>query len=861
MTTSKKKQRKKSTNMDVNGIVHKMFTQQKKFGLLASTPATNELICNCAINLLHPEIINKDNTNNYTIPDLNGWVIVTTQEKATQWKQTLKRSLECKNSVISKIQLPPYTIHTYDTIGILKLYDLKENNNASKLLIIFEEAEHLIELLRRDRTLKKCIRDRFCKTLLFTSNLEFVDLRELLLLTVHEDTDCEFPATEHMITLRYESTKSSFPRLLKKMVFDPAQKMMMHFLFVFFIVIHMKRLFNTPNKKSLREKYNTALHSKTHTQKQTRQAQNQPKSKKHKSNHREGGQRERHTESRRKTTKNTIHTTHKRQGGIMILPYTLPIVMSGGFLYWLVNKQFSISHVVSELLMFVVMLIPNVLTGVQHFLKRKELRVACINARTKLRRASNTLYNLSQKSFYKTGFTSLWDTTKSLVSGVSQTFFNMKREDSAFTMGFFAFFCFMWLMSVLIHNLYTPLYSKINTTTSQNMLKDDLQDHLYIPYTYQNNVSSLSSSKGSEFTYICKRFVPYEQNDIAELIKQTISYADASTTAVQTNLHYDLTQINIQNKYNSCKKNITKNIKNQTKRILIIVPELDKTKKKKDESWDEYAQNPNTFFELSMQDIKTLQDNNIPTREEKTYRATYPAHEIHFITPPTNHERELVTTLFAGIFEQSTNEVLSITDRIKIVREKDRMYTKLYEYIRRFNWFHWLATPMKPVAQHQATSKHVSNMDWFNYTLSEMKSPEERLREHRTKISTAWKEIYQQLGQNSALTNHVPPVAKSFNDEVGNDFKMKYNTKQKLLCTVYHRNIIQIQKLLKSEAITLYKKTDEELLGEWTINVQELQKKIMDKKEKEKFENLNEPEKMSDLHSRLKNLLDTFSIK
>ena len=261
-----KNQNKRQTCMnmdDVNGIVHNIIsiptnddsTPARRTGLVVVAPSTPKMIHTCAHHLLHYKITTSNNmTKNLHEQGLNGLVIVTTHEREKVWNNRNNAT------VTNKEYYPPFTVLTYDTIGQLRSYS---DLNSIKLLIVFEDADNLIGLLRRDPSLQNVIRTNFHRKILFAANVPFVDLRPLLLLTVNNDTECKFPSNEAAISDRYESTKTALPTLFKRMVADPAQKMMVHFLLVFFVLTHMSKLFTSTNKRALDDKYNDLLHPHT----------------------------------------------------------------------------------------------------------------------------------------------------------------------------------------------------------------------------------------------------------------------------------------------------------------------------------------------------------------------------------------------------------------------------------------------------------------------------------------------------------------------------------------------------------------------------------------------------------------------
>ena len=327
----------KNKNKDIDGIVYKLCVQnENKKGLLVACPTTTEFICTCAMNCLHPEMWHNDGTVKKSVLELNGWVVVTTKEKASSWSQiaskeqdVYKASLDRKTSYYTEI--PPFTVHTYDTLGMLRSYEGLD----SRLLIVFEDAEHLIDHLRRDKTLKTTIRKCFEKTLLFTNNVSFLDLRELLLLTEPNDSLCKFPSSAKAISNKYESPKTSFVKLFKQNLVDPARKMMMHFLLVFFMVMNIQKMFTKSNEQQLNDKYRRLLHSRK--QRMSRKTPN-PNPKQKQTRQKQGGQ----YRTLKQYVSKKHHTQRKQKGGVLMIPLAIsyfPYVFSGGLLFWMISIQ------------------------------------------------------------------------------------------------------------------------------------------------------------------------------------------------------------------------------------------------------------------------------------------------------------------------------------------------------------------------------------------------------------------------------------------------------------------------------------------------------------------------------------------
>ena len=196
----------------------------------------------------------------------------------------------------------------------------------------------------------------------------------------------------------------------------------------------------------------------------------------------------------------------------------------------------------------------------------------------------------------------------------------------------------------------------------------------------------------------------------------------------------------------------------------------------KQEEWDNtsnwksnHERNSGLIVQLTMDDI--LQLKHMPIRDT-TGRAKYPAHEIHFVHPPSNHERDLVAQIFAGMFKDEDAPLLRADMLgIKIVKESSGHSTKMYEYIRTFNWFTWMRTSYANVSKRPqqgfraSKSRALKTYDWISLALSSLKSPEQLVRAHRDEIAHDWLEIYREMVSNRNIYLQPLNVAKLPNYE------------------------------------------------------------------------------------------------
>ena len=179
---------------------------------------------------------------------------------------------------------------------------------------------------------------------------------------------------------------------------------------------------------------------------------------------------------------------------------------------------------------------------------------------------------------------------------------------------------------------------------------------------------------------------------------------------------------------------------------------------------------------------------------------------------------------------------------VEIVRQKKKLYTKLYEYVRSFHWFHWLkdstpATTQKTPSSTSQPTHQLTTTDWLNYAISNIKSPEEQVREQRINISNAWVQIYQQLQHSNSITD-VPPIAKAVHE-----FDDSQNIERKtIIYTTYQNKIQHLQKHIIRKTSQL-KTTDTQKLGELMNKITLLKEKMKRDKEIETMKQLSSTEK------------------
>jgi hypothetical protein len=255
----------------------------------------------------------------------------------------------------------------------------------------------------------------------------------------------------------------------------------------------------------------------------------------------------------------------------------------------------------------------------------------------------------------------------------------------------------------------------------------------------------------SPFRNIKKRTVYYQTNDFKEIVQRTMDLQKLSSPYAKEKTLTEILNVGIDNKHQSCKRKYNIKDKNN-KRILVIVPDDDPHSM----TWKKSLWNKDQcFVEISVKTIIAMRRDDKPKWNSNLSQIKYAAHEIHFITPPNNYQRQVVVTAFAGILNRSDVEFLRGPFGFKVARERSNQYTKLYEYIRPFSWFVWLTEIGQPSVVTTAMKKKSSNNKkntklqsiknmnergtstphWLTTAISGIQSPEEMVMKRRKNLS------------------------------------------------------------------------------------------------------------------------------
>lgn len=742
---------------DVSTIMTLLYEQDKdQKGLLVMIPASVPLISNCAMNLLVPNA----HVQKSSIPDtcdFKGWLLVTSQANYKRWKSYRKR---CNQPDDLHYTTPNFSILTYETIGLLNAVSGDSADDTSKhdrkrTLLVFENAECLIDILQKRPELEESI-TWFNKTLFFTNNLELGDFHTLLDMVDTTHTH-NFPTRTSEAREQHQEITTSFPRTLNRMILEPSTRMMMQFVFLLGIVMNAKRVFNHNAESTAHTHYNIHhrrrrsrkrfLPSPFHSsKKRLRTRKRAPPRRRH------GGQAE--AEGQQQHTA-ISHRTQK-QGGF--LPFLLPVMTtytaslaSGTFLFWLFSKNVSVAGTVANMLSFVFMLVPNIVKGVSIFVGRNvpQIEDACINAYWNLASVVEGVDTFVHSSATRSGFIHVWRTIETIVMGFAKSILRLEEKDRGIIMAFFGFMCLAWLSSRMIRRFVYPLY----------------EDSLLIPYPNKKDRNKntlprlmvvsckkdIKNHNSQPFRNLKRRTVHYRNNTVKAIIQQTQELQEHSSPYARQQKLNDIVNLHIKDKYEQVERKYN-GLQKPNKRILLIVPHDNGEIMTDKVGWKGKWNKEQCFVKLSVTDITSFERDDIPKWDSDLSQIKYPAHEIHFLSPPTNEERQAVVTMFAGILKDADQEYFKGPFGFKIAREVEKKNTKLYEYIRPFHWFAWLLerdepeTKMHHGLHERAKKKHTlkakrfaqqakASTHWLTNAVSSIQSPEELVMNRRKDVS------------------------------------------------------------------------------------------------------------------------------
>lgn len=732
---------------DVAIIMQTLNKQDSKkySGLLVMIPSSVSLISNCAMNLLMPNKAATKATNEatYSVPTYTGWILITTHENYDNWMVYKKR---CSRIDETYYKTPVFTLLTYETIGMLQAV-AGDDSNKSKFdntLLIFEHAENLIDILHKRPEISEYIRF-FNKTLYFTNNIELGDFH--MLFELIDDTDESFPKSTVEVREQHEQEITSFPRAVNKLVLEPSTRMMMQFVFILCIVMNAKRVFNRNSEHVARSHYDGRFTRRRSTRRFVPRLPTLGRSRKHRGKHTHKQKNNR--QPRRRLGGVNKHSIHKRGGFLFLMPGLMTTsLMSGTFLFWLFSKNLSVAGTVANLLSFVFMLVPNIIKGVSIFMSRNSpvMEEACSNAYWNLASVVENVDKFLHSSATRSGFIHIWRTVETIIMGFSKSILRLEEKDRGIIMAFFGFMCLAWMASRLIHRFVYPQYTDSLIIRDANTNENPVQ--MMVVVSCEKNIRNRD---WSPFRNIKKRTVYYQTNDFKEIVQRTKDLQKLSSPYAKEKTLTEILNVGIDNKHQSCKRKY--NIKDKDKkRILVIVPDDDPQSM----TWTKSLWNKDQcFVEISVKTIIAMQRDEKPKWNSNLSQIKYAAHEIHFITPPNNYQRQVVVTAFAGILNRSDVEFLRGPFGFKVARERSNQYTKLYEYIRPFNWFVWLTeigqpsvvtTAMKKKSPNNKKStklqsiksvneRGTSTSHWLTAAISGIQSPEEMVMKRRKNLS------------------------------------------------------------------------------------------------------------------------------
>lgn len=765
------------TVQKVNKIVHSLYQQSSnKKGLIVGMPSTMHFIRTCAANLLHPndEAI-KLYKSKYEPIFFDGWIVVTQDTKRKPWMnvQGDNHTYTSKNT----LTVPVYTIVTYETIGLLnELIGSIQNH-----LIIFEDAEYLIEILHKQKhksfpTIYDVI--QACKkSIFFTSNISLVDISDLQYVIDKHHT---IPNTIRQIRNKYEKQHMFALSKFNELLLQPATRMMAQFIVVLGLVMNVRHVYFK----------NQRVHVKQ-------------------------------SQKRRRIKKGK---TLKHSGGLFFP-----------------SAQRMMNFVVDKLFVQVLSLPKMFFKAIWYTIKRNVIGENFAehvqdNVSAFVYHANKCLFH----KMHKTNLKTLHNGLRKGIKGVIQNMFHLHESELELVLSYLGVLALAWISSQIIKNYVRPTYN--------SSLTKDLKDSLCVA-CHEDSYSSTSRSMNTLFTTIKKRTVHYNDNVIPEMMSRTFELDNIKSAYAKHNVFQELLNVESEDKYNTCKKkfkNLHKNYAlNNRLRIVVVVPEKCSVYTEPSD-WVE-KEDDGIFKEIKMSQINTMR--KIPKRNLiNGKQILFPAHEIHFITPPTNEERAQVVLIFAGIHYKMAKMLVRdpFGMGFHLSRDTNMSVTKLFEYIRPFTR---LKSVVKGMEKTGSTTKHTMHKaykyykrlpkdtqkvsttkhellapEWFSIALDNIMSPEEHVRQYRNSIENEWKQIESMLCSDDVEKSEYYALARELDtkysdDELEQQQNRREKTKEK------HNEILNLYK----RAIDLHKaninSSNAEKIGKLTLQLENLKKK------------------------------------
>lgn len=752
---------------------------------------------------------------------LVGWAILTTRTNEPYWRQ------ECgvkNDKELSEREFPPPTIDTYDTIGHLRAYVA----TGQHLLLVVDHAELLLGV---DQSYKD-ICSKFNYGLFFTEHVGWAELCDLVLWVTHnrppppQPPQPPHPPETSEILQKFKNSLHRPPTDTYNVFVAPATRWLAHFAVVLCVLSQMKAWLVWGQGKTSRKGGGV----RTYARRRTRMVR---------------------AVSRSRVRGRATHITTVRQqrgGGVL-----------SGILRWFTEAtmgKISISKIVKTLLSFLVNLVPEIFKGVREFgseysaqhmpsIKRfvKRFVRVCNGIVNRIggnaARAGKRIGITTARRVLRIG--ALRESFASLRKGF-QTLFCLDTATARLAVGFAVAWMILWLSSYTLRMRIHPLSA--STKSERNDAINVFKKYLHIVKSDQNVHSSSGTTKIVPLDDSCaaRDIIPRHMAYLAEDLQQTIQQTtDLQATWAKdphralASRHAALRRIcasSLSDAYlQECVKQISsgpnaswfrarKVLRYTRERVLIVIPQCDISTTWDLNRWNKITADANQqtqsvdrrhLFYITTASLLA----KIPDIFADGSPSILPAHEIHYILPPSNAERHMYWTLFGTIEKQSLGTQMHYIDRevqlplgLSIAVKSDARTatasaTRQYEYMRTYR--HKWTNPLVSITTSTKVAARTGQID--------VRSPEEWLQQTRANIDEEWTQIVKECSPAKRSSNFKEQVSIRKEDIAARI--EAYNTRVKALTKYIMTNTLEELKL-----------TNEERLGILRANIVRLEQDI-----------------------------------
>jgi hypothetical protein len=534
------------------------------------------------------------------------------------------------------------------------------------------------------------------------------------------------------------------------------------------------------------------------------------------------------------TYSSTAHVTNQRRKNKKAKKKTLKY--RGGLLF--PSAQGTMNYIVERLVVRLFSLPKMFLLAIWHTIKKNLLHETIAE---KIQRnvsafVSSASYLMFHES-YRTSLKTLFRGLQNGVTSVVKQMLHLDENEHELVLSYLCLLTVAWLSSQIIQKYVYPTYN--------SQLKKDLGNSLCVA-CHEDVYSPKSQRMNTLFTKIRKRTVHYDPNIIPDIVAKTFELDKVKSENAKQNILQELLYVDSRHKYNQCKELFKLNdtyASNNKLRVVVIVPyDIDN-----DHNWVKRTDG-SIYKEISINQIKTME--TFPERNERNGQILFPAHEIHFITPPTNEERALVSLIYAGVHYKTEKTIARdpLGLGLNLSYSTKMSVTKLFEYVRPFSR---LTSVLKGMQKTASSAKHTMQRaykyangashtspgqhhtvkvstnthelqapEWFSIAIENIRSPEEHVSLYRRSLENEWKQLEMMICSDE-LEDY--PIARKLQEKY-NDYESSEQTKQTANVKQHHNEILSVYKKAIDAPIMDLNNSKESEIGKLTLRLEALKR-------------------------------------